>query len=134
MNLTFKSLLILLLLSVPAVANPQQDALRDIQKFSGLLRKIVAVSSSLVGDRAEAAKIKANLKQILDNLEKHYDCKAIKSVDIDSRKRSITVKFVSKSNPVLSFLVIAQNGDLTIEQATIGGYKVVNVDPHGIDR
>ena len=60
---------------------------------------------------------------MLDMLEKHYQCKATKTVEIDSNKRAITVTFVSKTSPVLSFIVVAQNDNLILEQVTIGGYK-----------
>jgi hypothetical protein len=132
----YKMLLIpILLFSVTgvAVAEPQ-DVVDDIRQFSGRLSDYVVPASSLVGDRAEAAKVKRNLSEMLELLEKHYRCKATKTVEIDSIKRAITVTFVSKTSPVISFIVVAQNDNLILEQATIGGFRVVNLDPYGLDR
>jgi hypothetical protein len=125
---------ILLLSTTSAALAEPQDAINDIRKFSGRLSDYVVAASPLVGDRAEATKIKRNLNQMLDLLENHYQCKATKTVEIDSNKRAITVTFVSKTTPVISFIVVAQNDNLILEQATIGGFRVVNLDPYGLDR
>ena len=116
-----------------ALADPQ-DAINDVRKFSGKLREYVVVASPLVIDRGQAAKVKRSLIEILDSLEMHYQCKATKTVEIDSINRSIMVTFVSKTNPVISFIAVAQNGNLVLEQATIGGFKAVSVDPFRLDR
>jgi hypothetical protein len=127
------ALVVLFFAASTAFADPQ-NAINDVKKFSGKLREYVVVASPLVGDRAEAAKIKRGLYELLDLLEKRYHCKATKTVEIDSNKLAITVTFVSKTSPVISFIVVAQNDNLILEQATIGGFKVVNIDPYGIDR
>jgi hypothetical protein len=127
--------LIVLLASTPvAIADPAQDAIEGIRRMSGRLRDVVVASSPLVGDRAEAAKIKRSLNQTLNGLEKLYKCKATKTVEIDTNKLAVTVTFVSKTSPVLSFIVVAQNDNLVLEQATFGGFRVVNIDPYGLDR
>ncbi|MGE3637387.1 MAG: hypothetical protein AB7G28_02435 [Pirellulales bacterium] len=127
------SMIVLFLAANTAMADPRA-AINDVKKFSGKLREFVVVASPLVGDRTEAAKIRRSLSQMLDMLEKHYKCKATKTVEIDSNKRAITITFVSKTNPVISFIVVAQNDNLILEQATIGGFRVVNIDPYGLDQ
>jgi hypothetical protein len=126
--------LVLLILAAGHARADAQDAINDVKKFSGRLREYVVVASPLVDDRAEAAEIKRDLNKMLKMLEKHYKCKATKTIDIDTSKRAITVTFVSKTNPVISFIIVAQNDNLILEQATIGGFRVVNVDPYGLDR
>jgi hypothetical protein len=126
--------IVLLSVTSVALADPQQDAINNIRRMSGRLSDVVVASSPLVGDRAEAAKIKRSLNQTLNGLEKLYKCKATKTVEIDSNKLAVTVTFVSKTSPVLSFIVVAQNDNLILEQATFGGVKVVNIDPYGLDR
>lgn len=115
-----------------AVADPQ-DEINYMREFSGKLSDCVVAASTLVGDRAEAAKNKRILNQVLDAQEKQYKCKARKIVEIDSTNRSIVVAFISKTTPGIVFIVVAQNGNLIFEQATIGGFRVVNIDPYGVD-
>jgi len=128
------ALTVLLASTKVASADPAPDAIDNIRRMSGRLKDVVVASSVLVGDRAEAAKIKRSLNQTLNGLEQLYKCKATKTVEIDSNKLAVTVTFVSKTSPVLSFIVVAQNDSLILEQATFGGFKVVNIDPYGIDR
>jgi hypothetical protein len=128
------ALIVLLLPTSLTFADPQQDALRDIQEFSGLLRNVVVKSSTLVENSADAAEAKVTVKQVLNSLEKHWRCKATKSVEIDSKQRMVSVTFVSRTLPVLSILIIAQNDKLIMERTAIGEYKIVDFDPLGIDR
>lgn len=127
------ALVVLLLFASSAVADPQ-DAIDDVKNFSSRLSEYGVAAGPLVGDRAEAIKIRWGLNEILNLLEKHYHCNATKTIEIDSNKRAITVTFVSKTNPAISFIVVAQNDNLILEQATIGGFRVVNLDPYGLDQ
>jgi hypothetical protein len=127
------SLIVFSLTAGPAMAD-QQDDINDIRKLCGRLREYVVVVSPLVNDRAEAAKIKQCLYETLDLFEERFRCNATKMVEIDSNYRAITVTFVSKTSPVISFIVVAKNDNLILEQATIGGFRVVDADPYGLNR
>lgn len=126
--------IVVLIVAMPTPCNAEQDVIADVRKVTDDLANMVKIASVLVDQPGQSSKLNKTFRESLDRMEKHYGCKATKTVELNPELKMITITFVSRTDPVLSVLIIARNQKLVLQRVAVGEVKIVDFDPLGLDQ